>query len=89
MGSLTGSHPGGCQNFRCSDPLGCDLYRDLRNAAGVEFDENYLSAPAKKKAATSSPRHRLDSQSLEIVRRASALPKAPRALDEYIQHSSG
>jgi len=46
-------------------------------------------APEKKKAATSSPRHRLDSQSLEIVRRASALPKAPRALDEYIQHSSG
>ena len=42
MGSLIGSHPGGCQNFRCSDLLGCDLYRDLRNSAGVEFDENYL-----------------------------------------------
>jgi len=40
MGSLIGSHPGGCQNFRCSDLLGCDLYGDLRNSAGVEFDEN-------------------------------------------------
>ena len=34
--------PEGCQNFRCSDLLSCDLYRDLLNAAGVEFDENYL-----------------------------------------------
>ena len=40
MGSLIGSQPGGCQNFRYSDLLGCGLYRDFLNAAGVEFDEN-------------------------------------------------
>jgi len=37
-----GRTPEGCQNFRCRDLLRCDLYRDLRNAAGVEFDENHL-----------------------------------------------
>ena len=42
MGSLMGRTPEGCQNIRGSDLLGCDLYRDLRNSAGVEFGDNYL-----------------------------------------------